>query len=551
MEVLEQIKQLIDKKQSFLLEAGAGSGKTRTLIESLKFLIETKSKDLSDHNQYIACITYTNVAVDEINERIDNNPLVLALTIHEFLWHVIKNYQKELKLEIIKYDKEESKNPIENLDEILRTEKITYSQYGRRFENGKITHEDVINFSSKIFEKYPKIGKIVTNKFPYIFIDEYQDTEERTVKLIIEDLLLNNEGRITIGFFGDSMQKIYNQGVGKIEHDKLVKITKEDNYRCSKQVINLLNELRPELIQNAAGENKNGSISFISCNNDLTNQNNYQKTLEFLKSEGWDFNSSKEEILDTKVLMLTHRGIADKLGYNRILATYSILGRWGRDRLLNKEELFANFILNKIERLVELIENKKYGLFIKLLGISDYKIIKHEDKKIINDLVNELANLRKNKTVKEVLDYVFDNNLLVQPIKMIEFIDTIEEEGNENKKEFYDSLMKLDYYEFISLYKYIEDLTPFSTKHGVKGAEFDNVLVVVDDSAWNQYKFNDVFGNVTTNQNRFQRSLNLLYVCCSRAKNNLVVLSLSSMDNAALKTIDKWFKGNVINIEKI
>ncbi|MCX7549675.1 UvrD-helicase domain-containing protein [Xanthomarina sp. F2636L] len=551
MEVLEQIKKLLSEKQSFLLEAGAGSGKTRTLIESLKYLIETKSKSLNDSNKAIACITYTNVAVDEINERIDNNPLVLALTIHEFLWYVIKNYQKELKVEILKYNEDESRKPIEELDTILGSQTITYSQYGRKLIEGRITHEDVIKFSARIFEKYPKMGKIVTNKFPYIFIDEYQDTEEITVKLLLDDLLTKNKGNITLGFFGDSMQKIYNQGVGEIEHENLVMVTKKDNYRCSKEVINLLNVIRPELTQNAAGDNKNGSIFFINCNNDIANADNYKKTLDFLKNKGWEFETDKDGVLNTKVLMLTHRGIANKLGYETILATYQILGRWGRERLLNKEELFANFILNKIEKFVELFEDKKYGEFIKLLGVSDYKIYKHEDKKIISDLVKTLIELRKNKSIKEVLEYVFDNSLLVKPIKMAEFIDKLDDEGNENKKSFYESLMKMKYEEFIYLYKYIEELTPFSTKHGVKGAEFENVLVVIDDDSWNQYKFNDVFANNIENQNRFNRSKNLLYVCCSRAKNNLVILTLSSMDVPAMATINNWFNGSIFNIENL
>ncbi|MDE1206738.1 UvrD-helicase domain-containing protein [Tenacibaculum larymnensis] len=551
MEVLGQIKQLLDNKKSFLLEAGAGSGKTRTLIESIKYLIDTQSKSLFETNKGIACITYTNVAVDEINERIDNHPLVLASTIHEFLWHVIKSYQKELKIEVLKYNDEESRNPIDDLKNLLKTKTIEYSQYGRKFEEGRITHEDVIKFSSRIFNKYPKIGKIVTNKFPYIFIDEYQDTEEKTVKLLVDDLLTKNIGNITLGFFGDSMQKIYNQGIGKIEDKKIINVTKKDNYRCSQKVIDLLNAIRPELIQNAAGNNKKGSVSFLSCNNDLNNPKNYEKTISFLKNKGWEFERGKDGVLKTKILMLTHRGIANKLEYESLLSTYQILGRWGRDRLLNKEDIFASFILNKIEKLIEFFENKKYGEFIKLLGISGYKINKHDDKKIINDLVKNLIELRKNKSIEEVFNFVFDNNLLVKPIKMIEFIDKLEDEGNEVKKNFYESLMKLKYNEFIPFYNYIEELTPFSTKHSVKGTEFENVLVVIDDSSWNQYKFNDVFSNSTVNKNRFNRSKNLLYVCCSRAKDNLVILSLSNMDGTAMTTIKKWFNGNISYIETI
>lgn len=551
MNALEKIQDLLEQKQSFLLEAGAGSGKTRTLIDSLKYLLETKSDFLNDSNKSIACITYTNVAVDEINERIDNNPLVFALTIHEFLWYVIKNYQKELKLQILNYNELKSTNPIADLEIKLKNHTVTYSQYGRNFEQGRITHEDVIHFSFELFKRYPKLSMIVANKFPYIFIDEYQDTEKNTVELLLDNLLENNRHMITLGFFGDSMQTIYNNRVGQIVSDKLTVVTKEDNFRCSKQVIDLLNKIRRDLIQNAAGNNSEGSILFINSNNDLNNKGNYEKTVHFLKSKGWEFEIARGKTIKNKVLMLTHRGIADKLQYQNILEVYGFLGRWGRDRLLNKEELFADFILNKIEYLVELFEKKRYGEFIKLLGISDFKINKHEDKKTLNNLMQGLVELRKHKTVKEVLDYVFDKNLLVKPIRIIEFMEKINEEGQENRKEFFESLMSQQYKGFLPLYKFIEENTPFSTKHGVKGAEYDNVLVVIDDSAWNQYRFNDVFANKNIDSSRYKRSLNLLYVCCSRAKNNLVLLSLSEMDGDAMKTINNWFKNNVINVEAI
>lgn len=73
---LQNIQQSIAEKQSFILEAGAGSGKTWSLVESIKYIINHESQNLAKHNRKIACITYTNVAANEIIERIDNNPLV-------------------------------------------------------------------------------------------------------------------------------------------------------------------------------------------------------------------------------------------------------------------------------------------------------------------------------------------------------------------------------------------------------------------------------------------------------------------------------------------
>jgi len=553
---LEQVKDCIKTDKSFIVEAGAGSGKTWTLIESIKHILETQATALEKANQQIACITYTNVAKDEIIERIDNNPLVLVLTIHEFLWFVMKNYQKELKVEILKYNQADTKKPVADLETKIQQTTIEYSQYGRKFEKGKITHEDVLEFSSILFTTYPKISNIVANKFPFLFIDEYQDTEQRTVELLLDHLLVEAKSKIVIGFFGDSMQKIYNQGVGKIsqkyiDDGRLTFITKNENYRCSLKVIELLGKIRPELIQTPAGKNLQGEISFIQCNNNIANADgNYLTTLEFIKNKkGWQLESG------TKILLLTHRGIANKLGYENLLAVYDSLD-FGRDRLLNKEELLSNFLLNKVESLVRFYLEKNYREFIKQLGIDGFKINSHDDKKEILSIMNSLIELRKEKSVQEVMKYIFENSLLTKPIRLDEFELEIGkpglDESEARRKKFYDDLMKVKYSEFILINDYIENFTPYSTKHGVKGAEYDNVLVVIDDSSWNQYKFNDVFANDKKNQGRYDRTRNLLYVCCSRAKNNLTLLSLSAMDVKAMQTINNWFgNDNVYDINNL
>lgn len=540
-ESLTKIISCLDSKKSFILEAGAGSGKTRSLIETLKFILLNKEEILRKQNQQIVCITYTNVAKNEIIDRIENNPLVFVGTIHQFAWHVIKNYQAELFTEIIEYNSKDTKKHINDLDKKLKDKKIEYSEYGRKFEEGQITHEDVIEFSNKLFEKYPKILKIVADKFPYIFIDECQDTEERTVKMFLDSLLKTKESPV-IGFFGDSMQNIYDVGIGHIPKEYITKgilelITKEENFRCSEEVIKVLNNIRPSLQQKPAGKNLPGEVLFIDCNGS-GNIADYEKVRNFLTTKkGWDTNK-------TKILLLTHKDIANKAGYDSLLKTYDKLS-FGRDRLFKKEEAFSEFILNKLEVFVSFYESKKYSEFVTMLGKQGFIVRKHEDKVTIDNLMKGLIKLRQSANVKEVVDYVFKNNLLVKPDNMVNFEDKLRvvplPDDLLNKKDFYDTLMTVAYKEFIQVNKYIEGSTPYSTKHGVKGAEFDNVLIVIDDTSWNRFNFNDVFGNNTKNQNRFNMTQNLLYVCCSRAKNYLAITSLSAIDAKAINGIKRIF----------
>jgi DNA helicase-2/ATP-dependent DNA helicase PcrA len=94
---LEEVYACLDKGQSFRLEAGAGAGKTYSLVKALQYLIAKYERNFRRRNRRIACITYTNVATDEIKARIDKNALVYCDTNHAFCWSLISCFQKQLR----------------------------------------------------------------------------------------------------------------------------------------------------------------------------------------------------------------------------------------------------------------------------------------------------------------------------------------------------------------------------------------------------------------------------------------------------------------------
>ena len=83
--------------KSFFMFAGAGSGKTRSLINTLEYLYTKKGAYLAEHGKQVAVITYTNAACDEIERRLQYNPIFSVSTIHSFLWNMIKNFQNDIK----------------------------------------------------------------------------------------------------------------------------------------------------------------------------------------------------------------------------------------------------------------------------------------------------------------------------------------------------------------------------------------------------------------------------------------------------------------------
>jgi DNA helicase-2/ATP-dependent DNA helicase PcrA len=109
-----------------------------------------------------------------------------------------------------------------------------------------------------------------------------------------------------------------------------------------------------------------------------------------------------------------------------------------------------------------------------------------------------------------------------------------------------EKLRDVSYREIIALRRYLDGFSPFETKHGVKGAEFENVLVVVG-RGWNRYNFGEMLelangGAVPAAKvDAFERNRNLFYVACSRPKRRLAVLFTQKLSAAGVQTLSTWF----------
>lgn len=567
--VEEQIYNCIDNGQSFILDAGAGSGKTWTLIQTLKYIISQEGSHLKKNHQKIVCITYTNVAKDEIKERLEYNELVLVNTIHEFIWFAIKQYQRQLKEKFLEYldekikplkeeiadleqkiqdakakkkgTKTNEKNLNKTIEKLKKLEtakegnykEIIYRQY-INYKEGIISHDEVLILAKKLFTSFPKINKIIADAFPVILIDEYQDTSPLVIELLCD--YLDKQDNFLLGFYGDKMQKIYDEGIGEIPNKYgFQKITKTENFRCSKNVIELLNKIRTDIKQYPAGNNKEGSVNFYIYNS--TEKENFDINI-FIR-ENIDASWKKDDESKLKILYLTHRFIARENGYIDIFNLYNSKENPSyrraaciTDNKNNKGCAFANFLF-QIEEIYSLYENNHIQTLLKKI---DFPINSFEDRNKIKTLLKDFKEIR-NSSIDKVISFVTQKEL----IKITDDIDNFDYE-DANNQSFYDDLMKLDYEQFTKLYKIQQDNMPFSTKHGTKGDEFKNVLVVIDDDAWKtEYNFNNYFEGEDKRENRFNRTKNLFYVVCSRAINNLYIINLTRLSDKAKDTINGWF----------
>ena len=203
----EHIMEHIHSGHHFLLSGGAGCGKTYTLVEVLREI-------LREHpTQNVACITYTNAAVKEIERRVANDNLRVS-TIHDFLWDCIGHFQVALKPALIQLVNEGviTKSVTMDLplsddyyDSIEGFNGIQYKEYSR-IGVGIISHDEVLILAEFMFHKYPKLCEVLKSTYPFILVDEYQDTSPLVVKILLEDLFARPGRNCVVGFFGDAMQ---------------------------------------------------------------------------------------------------------------------------------------------------------------------------------------------------------------------------------------------------------------------------------------------------------------------------------------------------------
>ena len=658
----EEIEKCIKDKQNFVLQGGAGSGKTEILKQTLEFIVKKYP------NKKAACITHTNLAVDEIASRVGKDYTIS--TIHSFLNDLIKDFKiniHQVIFEIFKLDKierkelsfydndeklqkkEEHKNykklyeryaqklfkikkeniekvigkreydkdpenynnelntKIENLNieiqEIIKKtdyNKIIYNE--TKFDslnNLTFGHDSLLTISYLLFEKYDLLGKILNDKFDFIFIDEYQDTNEQIIDIFLNNI--PNTSKTIIGLFGDSMQGIYDDGIGDVNNyissGQLIKIEKEDNFRCSEQVINFINQFRnDDLIQKVALKKDEtiehrqgfGKLYYSIYNNKKPNSHSSTDEKDkYLSVLNLLINEVEKENKGFKKLMLTNKSISIEVGFRELYRIFD-------DRYLDvKDEIEKVLSRIQVLDLAELYiayKNKKYNFVISELKKAGFVIKTINDKTRIKECFDNI--LKPDCSAIEAIEIAFENKLIKKSEAFLNFINRKDERLKElkNNQEYQDfkklfneghntfskmekvksdyhkekfeeleNLLKLENFyidifseklnfnEVINYYKYItepeenieeKEKIEFMTMHKTKGSGIENVMVVLDEYFWSKYDFKTIF-NYDTSDKKYEKTLKLFYVACSRAKSNLINVRL--IPNEEEETIKKYF----------
>ena len=259
-----------DPPISFFLFAGAGSGKTRSLVEALKVIKERVGARLRLNGRRVGVITFTNKACDEIKHRLEYDDLFAVSTIHSFAWSLIKGLNHDirewlkinLQTEIAELEEKERKgrpgtkasidriNAIaaksERLELLNNIKSFIYNPDGDNPERNALNHAEVIKITAAFLTEKSMMRSLLVNRFPILLIDESQDTDKELIEALFY-VQANLKSHFALGVVGDTMQRIYTAGkldLGGDLPDDWATPAKRMNHRSCRRIIELINRIR-------------------------------------------------------------------------------------------------------------------------------------------------------------------------------------------------------------------------------------------------------------------------------------------------------------------
>lgn len=614
--MIDLIEGLNDKQKEAVLAvdgpclviAGAGSGKTKVLTHKIAYIIGEKA--VKPWN--ILAITFTNKAASEMKERVGKllgdvaNDMWIG-TFHSICVRILRKYidrigftssfvifdttdqksivkecMKELKIDDkmftdrgIIYEISNAKNDMLEPEEYakrtnneMRKEVIAevYKLYQKKLrENNALDFDDIINYTIKILMQEPDALEYYSEKFKYVLVDEYQDTNKAQFTLIT--LLSARNGNITV--VGDNDQGIYSfrgadiKNILNFEKDfpgtKLIKL--EQNYRCTKSILGVANAViknnEVKYKKELWTENEDGNaVTAHLANNEYEEARYVVEQIEHLKREEYykysDYAilyrmNTQSRVIETE---LRQAGIPYKIiGGLKFYERKEIKDVMAYLRLVynTKDNLSLRRIINEPKRGVGKTSLDQIAEIADREGKSMYDVIKNSAEYGLNrvytntrefvQIIDELVNKAEGMTISELTQNILKNTGY---IKALEAEDTQEAENRiENLEEFLTVTMEFEeeaendlgsFLENISLASDIDELdgeepaeqVTLMTLHSAKGLEFPVVFLVGMEEG--------IFpGNKSIDDpNGVEEERRLCYVGITRAKENLYMTCAKS-----------------------
>jgi len=532
----------LDKPKSFFLFAGAGSGKTRALVEAMKMFRKKYGQEFRLSARKVAVITYTNAACDEIKHRIDYDSIFAVSTIHSFAWELIRTYYKDvrewlrshLEEDIRELKAKQSKGragtkaasdravQIESKQKRLgRLDTIKYFTYNPNGENiGKnsLNHTEVIGITAEFLTGKPLMQRILIRKYPVLLIDESQDTQKDLVDAFFAVQSKHSE-EFCLALFGDTMQRIYSDGkpdLEKVIPEEWAKPAITTNYRCPKRIVRLINTIRLEADdhkQKPSVDEPEGFVRlFLVRDHDGINKATIEaeitkKMAQITFDDQWSGDNQKN-----KILTLEHHMAARRGGFSDFFEPLYNITKFKTgllDGTLSGIPFFSQQVLPIVKSLqaknkfVVARIVKKYSPLVSSDALKTSKSSLDEIRKA-DDAVKSLFFLWNNSEPQliNILKTINTSGLFDIPDMFAPIISRVDLEKNESEPDdsaetsddnpeidAWDKALSAPFSQLESYVQYISDQSSFGTHQGIKGLQFPRVMVVLDDNEARGFMF--------------------------------------------------------------
>jgi DNA helicase-2/ATP-dependent DNA helicase PcrA len=598
----KQKEAILKTDGPILVIAGAGSGKTKVLTTKIAYLVEN---GIPTDN--ILAITFTNKAAKEMKDRVINmlgseGHEIRISTFHSFGVYLMQKHYNELgyqknftildsddSLTIIKRimkdlnidPKEYNPRAIRNAISSAKNELISALEYERftsdnfsqkvldvytRYEqklliNNSLDFDDLLFLPIKLFRTKPEILKYYQEKYQYILVDEYQDTNEAQYILI---KMLSAKNR-NICVVGDESQSIYSfrgsnyRNILNFEKDykDCTTILLEQNYRSTSTILDSANDViknnkhrkdKKLWTENGIGE----KIEYYKALDEKDEANYVVKNIENLINN----NTNRSEIAVLYRTNAQSRVIEEALLKSNI--PYKVVGSF---YFYNRKEIkdlicYLKLIYNKYDdiSLQRIINTPKRGIGEKTIenlqnkaqdnNICMYDAIESGKELTFKNIIEEIISIKDNYSLTELVDLVLDKSGMKQELESEKSIES--EIRLENLEEFKsitkafeeknglisleDFLTEISLVSDVTEHKDEKDVVTLMTVHSAKGLEFENVFLIGMEEGI--FPHNNSFES----SEAIEEERRLCYVAITRAKKRLWLVNANhrliyGMDN--------------------
>ncbi|WP_328516489.1 ATP-dependent helicase [Ralstonia pseudosolanacearum] len=450
---------------------------------------------------------------------------------------------------------------------------------GSDYVKGILGHDDILRLVPYLIAERPLFRTLLARQFPFVFVDESQDTTTEVIEAL---KTVEREPGVTfcLGFFGDPMQRIYATGTGLVEAEpNWADIPKPENFRCSTKVLNLANAIRrdgDDLVQvpgqrlgpEGISPTPEGSAHLFILPADDTRDANLASVRDWMAARTgdnrWRLGDGDQERV--KLLVIVHQMAAKRLGFGELYTALNSKAPTAfKDGFLDGSAwplspcvkfLIPIAIAHTEGRQLEVMRLiREYSPLLEKDTLAGANVA--ERLKALRELVASIAEGiagNSNVTIGDLLKQVYAAGLLILDPRLASYLDPEaappaqpaeegdnddDQEDDESDKEMasMDAFLACPATQLLAYQTYISERSPFWTQQGIKGAEFDRVLVVLDDAESTHFQFSyekylglkalsdtDRKHIEAGEETTVDRTRRLFYVSCTRALKDLAVV---------------------------